>query len=247
MHRFFIPPENILESQVIFPDYVAYQLAKVLRINKGEECIVFDGTNIEYLVRLDEINSIKALGSIVKIIECSREANIKVSLFQALIKPDRFEYAIQKSVEIGVHKIIPIISDRTEYNTPSESRIKRWNNIIRESAEQSGRTTIPSLDLTINLDKALKSAPKVSLILWEMEKIKSIKGTLKEIKNNLPKEDLEIAIFTGPVGGFVSTEIELAIRNDVIPVSLGARILRSETAGLVAATTILYEFGDLEY
>jgi len=80
-----------------------------------------------------------------------------------------------------------------------------------------------------------------------MEKIKSIKRTLKEIKNNLPKEDLEIAIFTGPVGGFVSTEIELAIRNDVIPVSLGARILRSETAGLVAATTILYEFGDLEY
>ena len=245
MHRFFVSSENILESQVTFSDYVSYQLNKVFRAKKGDECIVFDGSNTEYLIRLDTINSIKSFGTIIEIIKCSREPNVKLILYQALIKPDRFEYAIQKSVELGIHKIVPFISNRTEYNNPSGSRMNRWENIVRESAEQSHRTILPSIEVPVNLNQALIESPEASIIPWEMEKTKGIKEVLKIIKNDSSDVDMQIGIFIGPVGGFATKEIEFAVDNNVIPVSLGARILRSETAGVVAATAILYEFGNL--
>ena len=245
MHRFFVSSENILESKVTFPDYVSYQLNKVFRAKKGDECIVFDGNNTEYSVRLETVNSVKSFGTIIEVTKCSREANVKLILYQALIKPDRFEYAIQKSVELGIHKIVPFISNRTEYNNPSTSRMNRWENIVRESAEQSYRTILPSIEAPVNFNQALSESPEASIIPWEMEKTKGIKEALNIIKSDFLDGDMQIGIFIGPVGGFTVKEIEFAIDNNVTPVSLGARILRSETAGVVAATAILYEFGNL--
>lgn len=245
MHRFFVSPESISESQVTFPDYVSYQLNKVFRSKKGDECIIFDGNNIEYLVQLETVNSTKSFGTIIEAVKCSRESDVKLILYQALIKPDRFEYAIQKSVELGIHKIVPLVSNRTEYPNPSSSRMKRWENIVRESAEQSHRTILPVIDMPVNLNQALKESPKASIIPWEMEKTRGIKEVLKIIKKDFIDDDMQIGIFIGPVGGFDPKEINFAIDNNVIPVSLGARILRSETAAVVASTAILYEFGNL--
>jgi 16S rRNA (uracil1498-N3)-methyltransferase len=247
MHRFFVSPENILESKVIFPDHISYQLYKVFRSKKGDSCIVFDGNNIEYLVRLEQVNSTKTLGVVLEETKCSREASVKLILYQALIKPDRFEYAIQKSVELGINKIVPLISERTEYQVPSDSRMKRWQNIVRESSEQSNRTILPTLETPMALNQALIESPQNSIIPWEMEKNKGIKEFLHDIKDNLNDQLLELGIFIGPVGGFSEEEIKVAIDNKVVPVSFGPRIFRSETAGVVAASVVLYEFDELRF
>ena len=245
MHRFFISPENISESKVIFPNDISRQLYKVFRSKKGDYCLVFDGTGTEYLVNFNQVSSSEAFGDILEIINVSREPAVKLFLYQALIKSDRFEYAIQKSVELGVHEIIPVLSERTEYAIPSDSRFKRWENIIREAAEQSKRTILPALRSPITLNEALQQSPKRSIIPWEMENSKGIKEVLHNIKEDINENTFDMGIFIGPVGGFSQKEIEFAIYNKITPVSLGPRIFRAETAGIIAATAILYEFGDL--
>ena len=235
MHRFFISPENISESKVIFPNDISRQLYKVFRSKKGDYCLVFDGTGTEYLVNLNQVSSSEAFGDILEIINVSREPAVKLFLYQAL----------KKSVELGVHEIVPVLSERTEYAIPSDSRFKRWENIIREAAEQSKRTILPALRSPITLNEALQQSPKRSIIPWEMENSKGIKEVLHNIKEDINENTFDMGIFIGPVGGFSQKEIEFAIYNKITPVSLGPRIFRAETAGIIAATAILYEFGDL--
>ena len=243
MHRFFLPEKYIDGVDVFFPKDVSFQLNKVLRIKTGEEIIVLDNSGAEILVSLDKVNSNEAVGSIVEKRQGGGEPSVKVHLFQALIAAAKFEYVLQKGVETGVSKFVPFTSDRTDVGPPKETRFERWEKIIRESAEQSGRSFLPELHATTDLMSALREAPGTKIIPWEKEFDCTVETIFKEVNQN---EDFQgqVSIFIGPAGGFDKREIEFAREEGAKTVALGNRVLRSETAGLVTSVLVLQELGD---
>ena len=241
-NRFFIPCEHIQEGNVFFPKHVSYQLDKVLRMTVGDQVIIFDGSGMEYSVSMEQINRSKCVGRVLDNSMVDREASLNIHLYQALIKPDRYEYVLQKGVEIGVSSFTPFICTRSEMREISSNRVRRWESIITESTEQSGRARVPALNDILTFSEALGEASGMILIPWEDEQQLGIKDVFKTIS---PEDISEVSIFIGPVGGFTVNEIDEAKEKSSVSVSLGNRILRSETAGIVASAVILYEFGDM--
>jgi 16S rRNA (uracil1498-N3)-methyltransferase len=245
LHRFFVSSESLTGEKVHLPAHVSEQLSRVLRAKNGDEVILLDSSGLERFVRLDSVERHSCVGTVVKTVEGKGEPTVSVSLYQALIKSDRFEYALQKGVEVGVSRFVPFISERTEVESPSKPRLTRWRRIIREAAEQSGRSILPQLEMSGSLNFFLKSVSGAAIIPWEQENIIGIRHVLAEFYKNEKLRCNEVSVFIGPVGGFTPDEIHLAQQSGVIPVSLGNRILRAETAGVAAALTILYEAGEM--
>ena len=245
MHRFFVSSESLTRDKVHLPPNVSEQLSRVLRAKNGDEVILLDNSGLERFVRLDSVEKHSCVGTVVKTAEGQGEPTVSVSLYQALIKSDRFEYALQKGVEVGVSRFIPFISERTEVEAPSNSRLTRWRRIIREAAEQSGRSILPELEISGSLNFFLKSVSSAAIIPWEQKNVTGIRQVLSELYKNEEPRCSEVSVFIGPVGGFTHDEIHLAEQSGVIPVSLGSRILRAETAGVAAALAIFYEAGEM--
>ncbi|SVA15477.1 uncharacterized protein METZ01_LOCUS68331 [marine metagenome] len=245
MHRFFVSSELLTRDKVHLPAHVSEQLFRVLRAKNGDEVVLLDSSGLERFVRLDSVEKHSCVGTVMKTVEGKGEPAVSVTLYQALIKSDRFEYALQKGVEVGVSRFVPFISERTEVESPSNSRLTRWRRIIREAAEQSGRSILPELEMSGSLKCFLKSVSGAAIIPWEQKSITGIRQVLAEFHKNEKLRCSEVSVFIGPVGGFTHDEIQLAEQSGVIPVSLGSRILRSETAGVAAALTILYEAGEM--
>ena len=245
MHHFFVPPECIVEDNVTLPADVASQLSRVLRARLGDEIVVLDDSGTEYLVQLSAIDRDSASGIVISKSKSQGEPSVSITLYQGILKADRFEYILQKGSELGITSFVPVNCHRTiSQNKPSASRYTRWRKIITEAAEQSGRGRLPVLHEIINFDSACEKATGISLIPWEWEKTTSLKSSLTYGASNTDAH-LSINIFIGPEGGFTTEEVELAKKNRITPVTLGRRILRAETAGLVTAAVILYELGEL--
>ena len=245
MHRFFVSSESLIKEKVYLPAHVSEQLFRVLRAKNGDEVILLDNSGLERFVRLDSVEKHSCVGTVVKTAKGQGEPTVSVSLYQALIKSERFEYALQKGVEVGVSRFVPFISERTEVESPSKSRLTRWRRIIREAAEQSGRSILPELEMSGSLNFFLKSVSGAAIIPWEQENVIGIRQVLSEYYKNEGPGCSEVSIFIGPVGGFTRDEIHLAEQSGVRPVSLGSRILRAETAGVAAALAIFYEAGEM--
>lgn len=245
MHRFFLPPEYIVEDNVTLPADVASQLSRVLRARVGDEIVVLDDTGMEYLVKLGAIDRDSASGTVISKSQSQGEPSVAITLYQGILKADRFEYVLQKGSELGLTSFVPMNCHRTiSQNRPSPSRYTRWRKIITEAAEQSGRGRLPVLHEVIDFDSACEKATGVSLIPWEEERATSLKSSLTEWASAADATS-SINILIGPEGGFTADEVELAKKNGITPVTLGRRILRAETAGLVTATAVLYELGEL--
>jgi 16S rRNA (uracil1498-N3)-methyltransferase len=245
VHRFFLPPEYIVEDNVTLPADVASQLSRVLRARVGDEIVVLDDTGMEYLVKLGAIDRDSASGTVISKSQSQGEPSVAITLYQGILKADRFEYVLQKGSELGLTSFVPMNCHRTiSQNRPSPSRYTRWRKIITEAAEQSGRGRLPVLHEVIDFDSACEKATGVSLIPWEEERATSLKSSLTEWASAADATS-SINILIGPEGGFTADEVELAKKNGITPVTLGRRILRAETAGLVTATAVLYELGEL--
>jgi 16S rRNA (uracil1498-N3)-methyltransferase len=242
MHRFFISRDLFTGNSISITGAPAYQISRVLRLKPGDHIIVLDGTDLEYETTIESIARNTVLGRIVKKEPGIGEPKTSLTLYQALLKTDKFEFVLQKCVELGVTGFVPSVSERCVVRKPSESRIERWHNIIREAAEQSRRARLPVIHPIISFVEACKQVTGPALILWEQEKSQSLAATLK---SHLFNKAQAISIFVGPEGGFTFAEIELARQHDIVPVGLGKRILRAETAGLVATSAIMYEKGEL--
>ncbi|MDP2918977.1 MAG: RsmE family RNA methyltransferase [Dehalococcoidia bacterium] len=242
MHRFFVQPEAITGDNVSISGMQARQIARVLRLKPGDRIAVLDDTGWEYEVLIGSSADDTVTGEIVHRERGTAEPAVTILLYQALIKADRFEFVLQKGVELGVTCFWPFISERCVTGMPSESKLERWRAVIREAAEQSGRVVLPALYPPIDFELACKDSPVPGIILWEGEKNRGISTVLK---SHAFKETELLRVFVGPEGGFTSAEIELARRRGIVPVGLGKRILRTETAGLVAVSAIMYEKGEL--
>jgi 16S rRNA (uracil1498-N3)-methyltransferase len=243
MHRFFISKDCIEQDKVIISDEPAHQIGYVLRLKPADRIIVLDNIGWEFEVEIERITRNQVQGKVVNKQRGQGEPALKITLYQALLKADKFELVLQKAVELGVTAIVPFISERCVVKEPSESKVERWQKIIQEAAEQSERSILPTLQPVISFTEACRTIKPPSFLMWEEEKSKG----LKQVLRNPPfKSTPTINLFIGPEGGFPESEATLAKNHGIMISSLGKRILRAETAGLAAISAILYEKNEME-
>lgn len=245
--RFFAPPEQFVGDKVYLTGEEAHHLHRVLRLGPGARVNVFDGSGREYLVEIQALNGDSAVGRILEEISREREVPLELTLAQGLAKGDKLELVIQKATEIGIAAVVPIHTFRSVVR-PGEGearRVERWQRVAREAAKQCGRARVPRIEPVTPFPRLLERFSDFTavLLLWEEERVRRLKQVLEEIREKGIVRRLLVLV--GPEGGFAPEEVEAAANAGAVPVTLGPRILRTETAGLVAASIILYELGDL--
>ena len=252
MHRFFIPPSWVQGNEVTITGPQARQMARVLRLRPGERVIVLDNSGWEIEVQLVSVDQPLVKGDVLHRRLAGREPRTKVSLYQSVLRSNRFEFVLQKCTELGVVQLVPVITDRCVVSDLDavEKKRRRWEWIIQEAAEQCRRGRKPSLRSAVLFARACEEARQaggLSLILWEEEQQLSMRTLLREAPPGREQAwpPFTINLFIGPEGGFTPDEIALARRYDLVPVTLGSRTLRAETAAIAASAAILYELGDM--
>ena len=217
----------------------SHYLSSVLRMREGEVLDVVDGSGRVYNASVKDLSKNACVLFIDSEQHGSHEPGVHVTLFQSVSKGERMDLTIQKSVELGVHKIVPVMSERCVVRLDGrKDKSDRWQKIALEAARQSGRDIVPVVTEPVKFADAVKnSGSGLKLIPWE-----EAKGvTLKEVLAGRNGIENEIAVFIGPEGGFTAAEADMARSNDIIPVTLGPRILRTETAGPAVLAMIMYE------
>jgi len=264
--RFFVSPAVLQIQPVVLTGEQAHQVRRVLRLRPGERVMLLDNLGSAYDAVLLGYGQEDARFRIEGQRLASGEPATHLTLFQAALKGERFEWVLQKGTEIGASRFVPVICERNvvDDRRAVDGKRERWQRIIQEAAEQSGRARLPELAPSMQFADAVRSgsastAPKgsasgetppetttIRLIPWEGLRDAGQGRPLREALAgcNL-RVGTRIEIFIGPEGGFSKAEIELAQNHQILPVSLGPRILRAETAGVVAAATIMYEVGEI--
>lgn len=241
MHRFFIPRLWIHGETVTIGGELAHQLRHVLRLRSGDCIVLLDNSGWEYEVELKRLTQGAIEGAVAGKNLSTGEPRTRITLYQALLKGKKFEFVLQKGTELGVAGFVPVVCERCVATAPDSDRLGRWQRIIQEAAEQSGRGKLPMLQPVVSFREALRSVSGPSLLPWEGEAGVGLRAALKDLLDTDPL----INVFVGPEGGFSQGEVEFARGCGALPITLGRRVLRAETASLVAAAAILYECGDL--
>ncbi len=244
MHRFFVSPQAIQENRVALHGTVVHQIRDVLRMRPGDQIVLLDNTGWAHLCELYLVEKDIARARVMEKWELETEPEAKITLYQGLLKGQKFEWVLQKGTELGLHAFVPVLSGRSvvgNLEDVSAVRVERWQRIVIEAAEQAGRARLPRLSEPVLFRHACQTASQggLAIIPWEGERERGLREALQ-----LVPPSKEIHMLIGPEGGFEDDEIAVAQEFGVMAVSLGPRILRAETAGLVAAAAILYELGD---
>ena len=239
MHRFFVDPQNFTGDRVVFPAEMAHQIRNVLRLRVDSAVVVLDNSGAEYEVLLRQVDKQQVVGEAVAKRPSPNEPTVHLTLYQSLMKRDKFEWVLQKGTEIGVSQFVPVVTRRSLVQDVDIQANKqaRWHKILTEAAEQSRRGRVPTLQPPQTLAQVLAEHPtQPGLIAWEEEGSLSVRGALRE-----GERPSHISLFIGPEGGFVAEEVEAAQAAGIRAITLGKRILRAETAALVAAALVLHE------
>jgi 16S rRNA (uracil1498-N3)-methyltransferase len=245
MSRFFISEGDISDNIINISGEDVKHIKKVLRLMPGDNLILCDGKGNDYMVRIEKIDQDHINTKIVTSKPNETEPPIVVTLFQGLPKSDKMDLIIQKTIELGINRIVPIITERTvvkfDNRKDIDNKISRWQRISTEAAKQSNRGIVPKIEEPLLFEDALEVSKTCDLriIPYENEKI----GTLKNIISD--RNINNIAVFIGPEGGFSENEINKSIISGIKPVTLGPRILRTETAGIAVLSILMYELGDV--
>jgi 16S rRNA (uracil1498-N3)-methyltransferase len=241
MHRFFVPPEAVQGGELVLEAGQARQIYDVLRLRPGEQIAVFDNSGAEYHVELVQVERRRVRGRIVESVDGTSEPHTQLVLYQCVLKADRFEWVLQKCTELGVAEFVPVLSARVIAGSVGGTKLLRWERILIEAAEQAARSKIPVLHPVQRWTAALAEARRrggPALIPWEEER-------KTDLRTELPAGE-PVHLFIGPEGGFEPGEVQEARDSGIKPVTLGPRILRAETASLVAATAIFLMRGELD-
>lgn len=232
MHRFFLPLDAYQGQAVLFPSETAHQIQRVLRLHAGDSVICLDNQGWEYRV---ELNPGESSGRILGKSPAGGEPAVRLHLLLCLSQREKFEWMLQKCTEVGAAEFTPVLSSRSLVQDAHslENKYPRWEKILQEAAEQSGRGVVPRLNRAADYEAALLAAPaagNLCLLAWEGETSQRLTGALQGQARNAA-----VAVLIGPEGGLSEAEVELAAGAGWKPVSLGRRILRMETAAVVAA------------
>lgn len=245
MSRFFVKDAEVQSGTIIISGDDVNHIKNVLRLQPGENITINDCAGNDFLVRIDRYGAGLIYTSVLTAMKNETEPPIEVVLFQGIPKSDKMDFIIQKSIELGAVKIVPVITEHTvvrfDYKKDAEKKTARWQKISTEAAKQCNRGTIPQVQLPIKFSEALSISEEfdLSIIPYEKEREKSLRQYIRD------KSATKIALFIGPEGGFSEKEIESAISKGVKPVTLGPRILRTETAGITVMSILMYELGDV--
>lgn len=256
LHRFFVGADVIADVPVQIEGGLAHQLARVLRVKRGERIILLDGSGMEHVVEVAEATPKLVTGTVREVRPGLGEPRLTIVLYQGVVTREKLETVIQKGTEVGVGTFVPVACERStgaRGDGVDEHRLERWRRIATEAAEQAGRGAAPTVRSTVSfaagLDEAVAAGP--TLVAWEGERERSVRDGLRAALR--PSEDggwavsgtRRLSLFVGPEGGFSPREAAMAVERGALTVSLGPRILRTETAGPVLAALALYEVGEL--
>jgi 16S rRNA (uracil1498-N3)-methyltransferase len=250
MHKFFTEPHNISETEgKILGDDVKH-IYKVLRLSEGEEVVLNNCEGIEYLGEIETITKSEVIVKIIKRLDINNESKVKVHLFQGLPKGQKMDLIVQKGTELGVSEFIPVTTARVDVKLKGEfKKLDRLNRIALEACKQSKRSVIPHVKEVIDFNEAINELKKMDLIIVPYENAEDfgIKTLVRKLERDSVDLDTinNVGILIGPEGGFEESEIDDLKEQGAYIVTLGNRILRTETAGFTATALIQYELGDL--
>lgn len=235
VNRFFLAPERFRDDTVTFPPDVSHQLSHVLRLRPGDHVIALDGSGMEAVVELTGVAA-EVVAKIVERRPNNAEPVAQVHVYPTILKVRKLELVFQKCTEIGAASITPMRSERSVVEQPSVERSLRFETIVREAAEQSGRGLLPIVGRTLGLADAFDRAPDRSLVFSP----NGSGGRERAIEDALTDDQANVGVFLGPEGGFTPREIDLAETHGHLLVSLGPRVLRAETAAIVATALVIH-------
>ena len=245
MHHFFVSPNQIDDKYVTITGGDVNHIKNVLRMKVDEELLVSNGQDKDYYCKIEAISDDEIKALILDEEFEGTELPTELYLFQGLPKSDKMELIIQKAVELGVKEIIPVATKRCVVKLDDKkeaSKIKRSQAISESAAKQSRRTIIPEISSVMSFKEAINRAKEFELGIIPYENFKDMKET-KEVLSKVQK-GIKIGIFIGPEGGFEESEVQYALDNGIHPISLGKRILRTETAGLAIVSVLMFQLED---
>ena len=244
MQRFFVEPHQIDEGthQIHILGSDVNHISNVLRMKQGEELWISDGGKKEYRCTIEEFSPDEVLLHIIYAQEPDDEIQSRIYLFQGLPKADKMELIIQKAVELGAYEVIPVETKRCVVKLDGKKaakKVERWKQIAESAAKQSKRMLIPNVHEVLTFKEALKYAESMDVRLIPYELAKGMQETKEILADIQPGQS--IGIFIGPEGGFEEKEVETAISEGAKPITLGKRILRTETAGLAILSVLMFQ------
>lgn len=246
MHRFFVDIENIIDGRIQIDSADVKHIKNALRLETGDQIEVCDKLGTDYLCKISEVGKDDVFCEILETYKSRGESEIDITLFQGLPKSTKMELIVQKSTELGVKKIVPVEMERCVAKITDKKKekkkIERWSKIAEEAAKQSKRGVIPEIAEAINFKELITYLKDEEMVIvpYESEEDIGLKTVLKGCKAK------KVNIVIGSEGGFDESEIESLKEINSYIVTLGPRILRTETAGFTTAALVLYELGDLE-
>lgn len=240
MRRIFLPPEDITSDIVTITGGQARHLTLVLRARPSDMISVMPGNGYEYKCRIVSVHKKEIRAEVISKAAFFAESPVSITLAQGISKGERMDIAIQKSTELGAARIIPVITERSQFK--QAHKVERWRKIALSAAQQSGRDKAPDIVEPAQLEKFLDSIAPESpgIIFFEEKRDRNLKEVLAGFKGIM-----EITILIGPEGGFTKDEVAAATEKEFVVASLGPRILRTETAPITALSIIQYELGDM--
>lgn len=248
MHRFYVPDIDATDRSISLDGQVARQLKTVLRVEAGEHVRLFDGSGTEWEVEIEHVGKNEIETTLISAVQPVPEPSVAATMLLGLARPERIELAIQKCTELGAVRFIPVTSERVQggnTGTPSPKRLDRWQRIAIEAAEQSGRAIVPTVEAPAPIMNAVNAAitEEPLMCMWEevADESQPLSVALKSVDAGVKK----VSALIGPPGGFSEQEAAAIREAGAMLVTLGSRVLRSETAAIAVMSAILYEMGDL--
>jgi len=237
--RFYCPSLTASSTQMILPDAVFRHAVQVLRMKPGEVLTLFDGLGVEYRAQLQQVDRRQAIVSLQQALHAENESPLDILLMQGVSRGERMDYAIQKAVELGVKRLMPVITERCNVQLSgdrAEKRLNHWRGVMVSACEQSGRSFLPELLPVTTLDDALSNCTDDCKIVLAPEAVPGF-SSLEKAR--------QIALLIGPEGGLSDEEVQRAVTAGFIGVNLGPRILRTETASAAALAIVQARWGDI--
>lgn len=243
MNRFFVDdPGAFSDRSVVITGEDVNHVKNVLRLKENDELIVSDGRGRDYHCRISGITNEEVVADICDICDNFSELSTEITLFQGFPKGDKMELIIQKTVELGVTRIVPVMTKRTVVkldDKKAKKKTERYNMIAESAAKQSGRGMIPEVTMPVSFAEAVSMAEKLDMNIIPYEEAEGVEYSRNIIKSIKGKKSL--GIFIGPEGGFARKEVEKALDAGASAITLGHRILRTETAGMAVISIIMFE------
>lgn len=241
MYQFFVEAHQIMDGTIRIEGADHNHIRNVLRMKQGERIRISDPAGKSYFCYIREITPEEVFASIEEEDQEGTELSNRITLFQGLPKGDKMELIIQKAVELGAYEVVPVVMQNCVVKLDAkkvESKVRRWQAIAESAAKQSKRTIIPQIQMPVSWKRALEQAGELDQVLLPYENQRGMEETRRIVRAIRPSD--RVGVIIGPEGGFSESEIR-SLPPEIHRISLGRRILRTETAGFAALAMLIYE------